>query len=130
MNIFQRELSDNRIYGLDIVRFFAIIFVVISHGEYLIPKEYRYINTFLYIDGVNVFFVLSGFLIGKSLITQITNNEFNIKNIKVFFIRRWAKTVFRTKLNEQIIALEQIEKQLQDIQLPYLKGADQNWKEE
>ena len=38
--------------------------------------------------------------------------------------------VFRSKLNEQIIALEQIEKQLQDIQLPYLKGGDQNWKEE
>ena len=37
---------------------------------------------------------------------------------------------FRSKLNEQIVTLEQIEKQLQDIQLPYLKGANQNWKEE
>ncbi len=49
------------------------------------------------------------------------------KNIE---ITKEEYAVFRTKLNEQIIALEQIEKQLQDIQLPYLKGADQNWKEE
>jgi photosystem II stability/assembly factor-like uncharacterized protein len=49
------------------------------------------------------------------------------KNIE---ITKEEYAVFRSKLNEQIIALEQIEKQLQDIQLPYLKGADQNWKEE
>ena len=49
------------------------------------------------------------------------------KNIE---ITKEEYAVFRSKLNEQIIALEQIEKQLQDIQLPYLKGGDQNWKEE
>ena len=49
------------------------------------------------------------------------------KNIE---ITKEEYAVFRSKLNEQIIALEQIEKQLQDIQLPYLKGADQNWKED
>ncbi|MBI1837455.1 MAG: glycosyl hydrolase [Flavobacteriia bacterium] len=55
--------------------------------------------------------------------TSVTNTQRN--NIA---ITKEELTIFRAKLNEQIQIIEQIEKQLQEIQLPYIKGADQNWK--
>lgn len=59
------SISPNRIYGLDILRALAILFVVIGHGEYLMPyARYKYVN-FLVFEGVSIFFVLSGFLIGE-----------------------------------------------------------------
>jgi peptidoglycan/LPS O-acetylase OafA/YrhL len=51
---------NNRVIGLDLIRFFAIVFVVWGHACFLIPievrEQYSYFNI---IDGVSVFFVLS-----------------------------------------------------------------------
>ena len=37
---------------------------------------------------------------------------------------------FREKLNQVITDLRAIEKKLENIDLPYIKGKDENWKEE
>ena len=87
------DINPNRIYGLDILRAFAILFVVAGHGGNLIESEtYKYINLFLF-DGVSIFFVLSGFLIGRILIEILKNNKVNSKLIINFWIRRWFRTL-------------------------------------
>ena len=87
------ELNQNRIYGLDILRALAILFVVIGHGKLLLPKDnHKYINPFIY-DGVSIFFVLSGFLIGGILIKIFNKNKMSWNLIGHFWIRRWFRTL-------------------------------------
>lgn len=87
------ELNPNRIYGLDILRALAILFVVIGHGEYLMPiARYKYVNFFIF-DGVSIFFVLSGFLIGGILIKILEKEKVNSKIILNFWVRRWFRTL-------------------------------------
>jgi len=91
--LFQIDLNPNRIYGLDILRALAILFVVIGHGAYLMPPaRYKYVNYFVF-DGVSIFFVLSGFLIGGILIKILNNHGLNIKLILNFWKRRWFRTL-------------------------------------
>lgn len=86
-------MNPNRIYGLDILRALAILFVVAGHGSYLLPKaRAKYINFFLF-DGVSIFFVLSGFLIGGILIKILKENTLDSKLIINFWIRRWYRTL-------------------------------------
>lgn len=92
-NLLKIDINPNRIYGLDILRAFAILFVVAGHGGNLIEYEtYKYIHLFLF-DGVSIFFVLSGFLIGRILIKILKNNKVNLKSIINFWIRRWFRTL-------------------------------------
>jgi peptidoglycan/LPS O-acetylase OafA/YrhL len=87
------ELHPDRIYGLDILRALAILFVVAGHGEHLIPEaRYKYVNFFLF-DGVSIFFVLSGFLIGGILIKILQENSIDSKLIINFWIKRWFRTL-------------------------------------
>lgn len=87
------ELNPNRIYGLDILRALAILFVVAGHGGYLMPEaRYKYVNFFIF-DGVSIFFVLSGFLIGGILIKTLEKQRFDFKVILNFWVRRWFRTV-------------------------------------
>ncbi|HYK45160.1 MAG TPA: acyltransferase family protein, partial [Parafilimonas sp.] len=60
---------NRRVYGLDIVRAVAILTVVYMHAilNLGIPALLRYSIG----DGVSIFFVLSGFLIGKILLNTI-----------------------------------------------------------
>ena len=67
-NIFRIDFDQNRVFELDILRMVAILLVVIAHSLSFMPSGIsKLIDRFL-LDGVGIFFVLSGFLIGKILI--------------------------------------------------------------
>lgn len=94
-NIFSVGIDSNRVYGLDILRALAIFFVMFGHSRYLVPslihnKEYM----FFVMDGVTIFFVLSGFLIGGILIKiLVKENSFSLSTLINFWMRRWFRTV-------------------------------------
>lgn len=91
--ILSLEIENNRIFGLDLLRCLAIIFVFLTHNEPLLPKEYARIIQLFYFDGVSVFFVLSGFLIGFIFIKIFEKHGSNLKQLKNFWIRRWFRTL-------------------------------------
>ncbi len=78
----------NRVYGLDIMRALAIIFVVLEHGL-MLEKAHTTFPWVKLINGVELFFVLSGFLIGGMLIRIFEKSDtFGIKTIGRFWIRQ------------------------------------------
>ena len=84
---------ENRVYGLDIMRALAIIFVVLEHGL-MLDKANTTFPWIKLINGVELFFVLSGFLIGSMLIKAFEKSEgFGIRTIGTFWIRRWFRTL-------------------------------------
>lgn len=82
-----------RLYGLDYLRAFAIILVfffhyyIISNGE---PEWLPNIASFGW-TGVDLFFVLSGFLISSQLFLQIKKGQ--LISFKVFFLKRFFRIV-------------------------------------
>ena len=95
---------ENRIYGLDIMRALAIIFVVLEHGL-MLEKANTTFPWIKLINGVELFFVLSGFLIGGMLIRIFEKSDkFGIKTKGRYLIRRW----FRTLPNYYLILLVNI----------------------
>ncbi|RYE14264.1 MAG: acyltransferase, partial [Rickettsiales bacterium] len=88
--------SSERIYGLDLIRCIAIVFVLIDHSLILMP-EFKYkenVRNYFGTIGVELFFCLSGFLIGTILLkVLISNNSYNINTILNFWIRRWLRTL-------------------------------------
>lgn len=86
--------ETKRIFGLDIIRSMAIIFVILGHSTYLIDPYFSNNNYISLIDGVDLFFVLSGFLIGKIIINLIEENKkIDLKLTAKFLIRRWFRTL-------------------------------------
>jgi peptidoglycan/LPS O-acetylase OafA/YrhL len=84
----------NRVYGLDILRAIAILSVIYSHSFFLISDHVsEKVYNLLSFDGVTLFFVLSGFLIGGILIRTINQTEFTHRNLFHFWIRRWFRTL-------------------------------------
>lgn len=67
IKLFKIEIDSNRIFGLDILRAFAILFVIYKHAANYVPSSVKSIYTIFSLDGVSIFFVLSGFLIGKNI---------------------------------------------------------------
>jgi len=94
MNLLKIELSQNRVYGLDILRALAILFVVFEHGTYIFSDcTTKRIMELLVFDGVSIFFVLSGFLIGGILIRTIETKEISVSVLLQFWKRRWFRTL-------------------------------------
>jgi peptidoglycan/LPS O-acetylase OafA/YrhL len=94
-NPISKEISRKRVYGLDILRAYAIFLTLIGHAALLMPMrfqmfQYRY---FLLVDAVNLFFVLSGFLIGRILIRDFENEHLHFKTLMHFWSRRWLRTL-------------------------------------
>lgn len=85
----------DRVFGLDVFRAVAILMVVLVHGGWLL--ENTRMNNFPFfklIDGVDLFFVLSGFLIGGILLKEINKSEtFGMKETFHFWKRRWFRTL-------------------------------------
>jgi len=162
MKLFSLNAGTSRVFGLDLLRFFAIIFVVVGHSMILVPKDIKkhvvkegenmttisyqyyvdknlisssntilkfdtkadtikvskekparvskilkagqtidipvdgkfrkYVNAIL-LDGVAIFFVLSGFLIGGILIKMLERNPPSIALLVNFWNRRWLRTL-------------------------------------
>lgn len=103
---------QDRIFGLDILRTIAILFVVYSHGYNCLNadkvSEASY-NLPVLLDGVTVFFVLSGFLVGSILINLSENNRLaDLKGLFKFWKRRWLRTLPNYYLIFLIITLYEI----------------------
>ena len=86
--------TSNRVYGLDVLRAVAILIVLYGHGKILSGDAFSFIPDFPLIDGVELFFVLSGFLIGGILIsTAEKEQKFDLKSLFIFWKRRWFRTL-------------------------------------
>jgi peptidoglycan/LPS O-acetylase OafA/YrhL len=90
--------SQNRIFSLDVARALAIVSVVLTHSIALIPnfdqENRKYIRLFFGFQGVELFFVLSGFLIGTILIKSYEKAaSFDFSLVKNFWIKRWFRTL-------------------------------------
>lgn len=93
---------QNRIFGLDFLRAIAILQVVQGHAYQLHYQFWDYTPwasniisfvIFNFVDGVDLFFVLSGFLIGGILIKNLENQPTNTKTLWNFWAKRWFRTL-------------------------------------
>lgn len=90
------QVPPNRIQGLDVYRALATLMVLIGHCIYfwggVLPKAYGIF--FLFNNGVEAFFVLSGFLIGGILFSLYKNEgQIGVNFFKQFYKKRWFKTL-------------------------------------
>ncbi len=91
---FRMELNtSNRIFGLDFLRFVAIMMVLLGHANMLLPKFASDFIKYYLLDGVAIFFVLSGFLIGGILIRQLEKGKDGWGDLLYFWKRRWMRTL-------------------------------------
>jgi peptidoglycan/LPS O-acetylase OafA/YrhL len=75
--------------GLDLLRAVAILLVVFHHGHALFLVPFIPLP-----DGVDLFFVLSGYLIGGILIKGVARSEgLTVAALRVFWFRRWFRTL-------------------------------------
>jgi peptidoglycan/LPS O-acetylase OafA/YrhL len=78
-----------RLFGLDFARAVAILLVIVHHGFNVWSFPFIPLP-----DGVDIFFVLSGFLIGGILIRTVTQSDkFKLCDVKLFLCRRWLRTL-------------------------------------
>lgn len=86
-------MAKSRNQWLDLCRALAILMVLLSHGRVFLRQdwpwaEYLRFGGFL---GVELFFVLSGFLIGGILLRLSARNE--VHWLRGFYARRWFRTL-------------------------------------
>lgn len=87
------NLSANRNLGLDVIRGIAILLVLLSHGRMFFHNLNLQPLSFGGFYGVQIFFVLSGYLIGLILIKNHIESNQSIKGwLAFFYISRWFRT--------------------------------------
>ena len=98
INPLKLSIADGRKrnFGLDVVRSSAIGLVLISHGRHLLP-DFHGKNLFANggYFGVELFFVLSGFLVGSILMNIFDERRPTVtgRQIRDFWLRRWFRTL-------------------------------------
>jgi peptidoglycan/LPS O-acetylase OafA/YrhL len=99
--------EKQRNHGLDVVRSIAIISVLLCHFHWMVQgnaalleasRQIWWVFPMLGYYGVDLFFVLSGFLLGKLLITTFIVNQDNserglLLKLGNFYMRRWFRTL-------------------------------------
>lgn len=84
-----------RNFGLDVIRGLAVTLVLICHARPLLPAPFEHDWQRLWLlghAGVDLFFVLSGFLIGRILLREIGPTA-GWRQVRHFWIRRWFRTL-------------------------------------
>ena len=83
-----------RVFGLDLLRSIAVLMVLLAHTRFflrpLIPAT-QALSIFGFL-GVELFFVLSGFLIGGILLRSFDDRP-NAGTLTRFWVRRWFRTL-------------------------------------
>lgn len=98
INNSNKLLNNKRIFGLDLLRAIAILLVLYNHGLIIYPYLPSSIGNYTFwisgFFGVEIFFVLSGFLIGRIFIKICENEQkLNFRIIIDFWKRRWFRTL-------------------------------------
>lgn len=89
-------INNTRIFGLDLMRTIAITMVVAGHCLWIYPQDDSLFHQLLQLFGffgVEIFFVLSGFLIGKILYQLYLKEDFSLATVFYFLKRRWFRTL-------------------------------------
>ena len=88
--------TEKRVFGLDFLRALAILAVLLTHGNLIYPVAQK--NWFTTVSaagghlGVELFFVLSGFLIGSILLSLEPKFQ-QTAILPYFWKRRWFRTI-------------------------------------
>lgn len=88
------RLESGRVFGLDLMRATAILLVLLSHAALFFASGRSFpVTALLYgYFGVELFFVLSGFLIGGILLRALEEGT-SPATLTNFWTRRWLRTV-------------------------------------
>jgi peptidoglycan/LPS O-acetylase OafA/YrhL len=87
--------SSERVFGLDLLRAVAVLLVLRGHGNahLLRPQGVGFFDVVVWPDGVDLFFVLSGFLIGGILIRRFEGGLVSLGGLLGFWKFRWFRTL-------------------------------------
>ena len=83
-----------RIFGLDLLRVISIALVLCSHTSWIYPPSSSLLAKAVDMCGffgVELFFVLSGFLIGSIIFKQFLREDYGFKTMMSFFNRRMIR---------------------------------------
>jgi len=85
-------MSETRVFGLDFLRALAILLVLGAHATFMFLPLTHDLHAWWMLGqlGVELFFVLSGFLIGAILVKQAEAVRFGLGR---FWLRRWLRTL-------------------------------------
>ena len=86
-----RRKPTKRIFGLDLLRVISIVLVLCSHTSLIYPPSSSLLSKAVDLSGffgVELFFVMSGFLIGGIIFKQFVGKDYGIKTMAVFLYRR------------------------------------------
>lgn len=83
-------IENKGVVSLDLVRGLAGYFVFIFHF-FLFNDQSSNLYEFITIFSVEIFFILSGFVLGKQLDLCFKNGD--IDTLKIFYLRRWMRTI-------------------------------------
>ena len=85
----RRKFSKDYFLFLDLIRYFAASIVALTHYDIYFSDNYRF--ELLTILSVEIFFVLSGFVLAKQIVYVVSEKK--IHNFKIFLVRRWIRTI-------------------------------------